>query len=390
MWKSRIVQRWMLMIVAVSFLLAAACTKRDQTASSTSQQATFRVACLIPLTGPGASLGEYLRNGIEMAKEEATAQYGSNLRLEVEYLDSQNQPQEGLNALRTALMQQRPDALICGLSSVSKAVAPVAEDEKLLTIVTTTALTGLPQGTQYVVRLYPTSEDFVAPVAGAMADAYDRIGVLYVNDDFGNSNQKLFRQMVESRGKQIVAAEPFELTQSDARSLLARVLSRNPDAVFVTGYGPAFTNVFKQLREQSASLPIYTEVGFANPAVLSALGPVAEGITFDVTPVELSEPTLASAADFRTKYQARFQAEPFMVAGFAHDSLMLLCQAAMKDGYFVAPTKEAVLACAPVHGVMGEITLDSEGESRIAMQLARRTQGRTVLLAPAPGRQAQP
>ena len=341
----------------------------------------LHIVALAPLTGPGASLGEYLRNGIELANEEVTNRYPGKIEITVELLDSKNQPTEGVSALQAALAQKRPDAIISAMSSVTKAVAPIVEREGILTIATTTALTDLPKGTKTVVRVYPTSDDFVRPIAAEMAKRFDRVAVLYVHDDFGDSNQRLFNEIIKSAGKQVTGSEPFELAQADSRTIIARLLATTPQAVFVTGYGPAFVAVFKQLKEARADLPIYTEIGFANPAILTALGQDADGIVFDGTEMELSDPKDQKIAAFQKQYRTRFGKEPYQVAGFAYDSILLLADGAMKSGSFAKPDKKAVISVSPFQGAMGTIHFDAEGECRVPLKLMKREAGKTVLLA---------
>jgi branched-chain amino acid transport system substrate-binding protein len=348
--------------------------------TSSEKSTKVKVIGLFPLTGPGASLGDYLKNGVQLAKEDAQKKY-PGIDLNIQLIDSKNQPKEGISALQSATISSAPDVLISGMSSVSKAVIPVVEQKNIPTIVTTTALSNLPQGTKNVIRMYPTSEDFVEPVANHMAKKLDKIAVLYVNDDFGKRNQEVFINTIKKAGKAITAAEPFELAQPDSRATIAKVLATNPKAIFVTGYGPSFINIFKQLREANKSIPIYTEIGFANPAVLTALGSTAEGIIFDGTEMELSQPSTPAVASFKTSYESKFKVAPYQVAGFAYDSISLIAQAKMKEGGSGKIDKSGMIALSPFQGVMGTITLDSQGESRIKLQLMKRVGGKTVKLA---------
>jgi branched-chain amino acid transport system substrate-binding protein len=339
-----------------------------------------KVIGLFPLTGPGASLGDYLKNGVQLAKEDAQKKY-PGIDIDIQLIDSKNQPKEGISALQSATTSSAPDVLISGMSSVSKAVVPVVEQKNIPTIVTTTALSNLPQGTKNVIRMYPTSEDFVEPIANHMAKKLDKVAVLYVNDDFGKRNQEVFADIIKKAGKTITVSEPFELAQADSRATIAKVLATNPKAIFVTGYGPSFINIFKQLRESNKTIPIYTEIGFANPAVLTALGTTAEGIIFDGTEMELSEPSTPSVVSFKTSYESKFKGAPYQVAGFAYDSISLIAQAKMKDGGSGKVDKAGMIALSPFQGVMGPITLDTQGESRIKLQLMKRVGNKTVKLS---------
>lgn len=340
---------------------------------------TLKVVALLPMTGPGASLGEYLHNGIELAKEEIDRRYKGRLRVHVEILDSKNLPREAISALRAQIARDRPHAVISGLSSVSSAIKPVVESEKITTVATTTALADLLDGTNHVIRVYPTSMNFVSPVVDYISDRLDRVAIVYVHDDFGASNHDVFRRLTNERGVSVVAAEPYELLQPETRSLVAKIIGARPQAVYIVGYGPAYTRLFTQFKEQAPKIELLADIALPNPAVLSALGNAAEGIVFNGTAAELTEPDSEAAATFKTRYMKRFGKEPFMVAGFAYDALMMLAEATqLVDGTLTAPTKQSLTALSPFKGIMGKITLDEKGENDIPLRLMIRRDGRTI------------
>ena len=340
----------------------------------------LHIVALAPLTGPDATLGEYLRNGIELAKQQAASRYPGKIEITVELLDSKSQPQESVRALQAALVQKRPDVILSAMSSVSKAIVPIAEREDILTIATTTALTDLTRRTKTVLRFYPTSDDVIRPIATHMSAKFDRVAILYARDDLGDNNHLLFGEIIKGAGKQITASELFEPSQVDSRTVIARLLATSPQAVFVTGHGPAFVEVFRQLKEAKADLAIYTEIGFANPSILGALGKDADGIIFDGTEMELTDPQDPEIAGFQKQYRSRFGAAPCQVAGFAHDSILLLTDAAMMSGAFAKPNKRSIIAGSPFQVMMGTIEFDAEGECRVPLEIMKREEGKTVLL----------
>lgn len=339
---------------------------------------TLEVVALLPLTGPGASLGDFLNNGITLAKEEIGRKFAGQMNVHVEVLDSKNLPGEAVSVLRAQLSRGRPHAVISGLSSVSSAIKPIVESEGILTIATATAREDILHDAAHIVRVYPTAINFVSPVVDQLATRFARVAIIYVHDDFGAGNYEVFRSLAATRGLTIVAAESYELLQSDTRSLVVKIAGAKPQAVYVVGYGPAYTRLFTQFKEQAPEVALFADIAFPNPAVLSSLGDAAEGIVFNGTDAELSEPKTAEAAAFRKSYRDRFAKDSFMVAGFAYDSLMMLAKVAMKSGTFVAPTKAALVALSPIDGIMGTIHLNASGECDIPLHPMIRDHGTTV------------
>lgn len=336
---------------------------------------TLRVAALLPMTGPGASFGEYVKKGLDVAKDEISARYGSRLTIDLDIVDSRSMPKDGVSALQASIAVKRPDAVIAALSAIAKAVVPVLEEEKILTVVTLTSLTGLPDGTKNVVRMYPTSADFVLPMAAYICKKHSRPAILYVNDDFGQSNRRIFSEAVAKAGKAVSAAEPYQIAEPDVRPIIQRVLNAKPDSVFVTGYGPAFVNVLRQVREMGSNLPVYSDIAFANPAVIDALGKAGDGIEFVGTDLDVTGKVGGVPGEFKKSYRRRFGSDPYLGAAFARDSLFLIAEGALKAGR--APAKGEVIGLSPFDGAGGKVQLNSEGENIVPVLLLRREKGET-------------
>lgn len=337
---------------------------------------TLRVAALLPMTGPGASFGEYVKKGLEVAKDHIAARYGSKLTIDLDIVDSRSMPKDGVSALQASIAVKRPDAVIAALSAIAKAVVPVLEEEKILTVITLTSLTGLPDGTKNVVRMYPTSADFVLPMAAYICKKHARPAILYVNDDFGQSNRRIFSEAVAKAGKTISAAEPYQIAEPDVRPIIQRILNGKPDSVFVTGYGPAFVNVLRQVREMGSNLPVYSDIAFANPAVIDALGKAGDGIEFVGTDLDVTGKVGGVPGEFKKSYRKRFGSDPYLGAAFARDSLMLIAEGALKAGQ--APTKGQVVGLSPFDGAGGKVELTSEGENKVPVRLLKREKGETA------------
>lgn len=342
----------------------------------------IRVVVITPLTGPTSAIGERVTHGVQIAIAQLAKQYPSQ-KYDVIYLDSKNQPKEAVSALNALASAKHIDAVICCVSSVSNAIAPLCEENRIPMVATTTTFTGLPQKYSNVVRMYPTSDAFVNSVAQYAKTNYSRLAVIYVNDDFGRSNTQAFKAIYLSDDRKIVREDSFELTETNHRVMLQRILKDRPDAVFLTGYGSTYSALILQLREINPDIPLLTDVAIANPDTLIHLGLASEKAIFSVTNVELSKSSSRASQEFRELYQEQFSKEAYMVAGFARDSLVLIAHAV--DGLASAKqplviTKKMLIDSTPIEGSVGRIQLDDEGECLVELKLATRINGTTELL----------
>ena len=114
---------------------------------------------------------------------------------------------------------------------------------------------------------------------------------------------------------------------------------------------------------------------------MTALGKDADGIIFDGTELELTDSKVEASSRFRSQYKSRFNSEPYQVAGFAYDSVLLLASGALKKGTFSIPDKTTLVSLSPFQGVMGPIEFDAQGECRIPLRLMKRQNDATVQIA---------
>lgn len=340
----------------------------------------LNVVAVLPMTGAASSLGAYMSNGVKLGTLSAERQYAGKIKINVTVVDSKSAPKDGVNALRYAMLTKKPDGFLVALSSVSNAVKPIVENERSLTIVTTTSMPGLPQGSSSIIRFYPTSESFVDILADHIEKRCQGVSILYVNDDFGYGNQQLMTQRLKERKKTIAFKDSFELLPRDVNSLIAKAASPSPDCIYLTGYGPGYQSIAKAFRETHPSIHLIADVGFSNPTVLEALGALAEGVAFVGLDVDLDKPSSAEAAAFAKEYIANWNARPYHVAAFAHDAIVALAAARMRapsSDQGVPPlTKKLVVEGSPYTGASGKLTLDANGEIMMKLVLMRRRDGK--------------
>src|SRR4051812_30300454 len=92
----------------------------------TTSHPSFKVGMLLPQTGPGASFADYLKKGADLAVGDINAR--EPRAIELVYGDSKNEPREGVTVFRQMVLTEKPPVVITALSSVTKAVAPLAKD----------------------------------------------------------------------------------------------------------------------------------------------------------------------------------------------------------------------------------------------------------------------
>jgi len=333
----------------------------------------LRVIALLPLTGGGASLGAFMKEGILMAKDDLHERHAGSLLIDLEVLDTKGSPVDAVSRLQAAIARQRPDAVIAALSPVARAIRPVIEEQGILTVITSTVLKNLARGSNHMVRVFANADDWTRPIARYANDHFDNLAIIHLQDDFGISILEAIRRDLAPGKTQIASINSFAMLQRDTRSLVMRVLQDNPDAVYVIGYGPGYINVLRALREADPQRPVLADSTFSDPAVLSALGDAADGVVFNGQAFNLSHPEDPVVQDFRARYAGRYGRLPYGPAALTYDALHAVIKAAQDgSGGFRRPTKRNLVALSPLQGVIGEVQIDQDGESSYPFMLIRR------------------
>ena len=225
--------------------------------NSTSEDKPTHVVVLIPETGPAAEYAKYSRMGFDLGIASAKAQ---GLAVpELIYADTRSNPKDALSALQQSLAVSSPSLVISLLSSVTKAIAPVAAEQGIPVIANAVAAPGLANPSQGLYRVFPTSDEVSALASSRLVElgAKNAI-VVYVNDEYGIGCRQTFAEQASLSGLEVLASEPFEVVQKDFRNQWERLLEQNPDALFIAGYGPGYAAVLQQLAERSYTCLLYT------------------------------------------------------------------------------------------------------------------------------------
>ena len=277
------------------------------------------ILALIPETGPAASLGDYLKNGFSMYLENHR-----NANVNIRYVDSQGNPRVALSGVEQAILIDRPDVVISAMSLICAASIPITEKENIFNVAILTTSEDILKGNVRVQRISPTTSDHLKPLTKYTIDNFDRLSLLYSNEEYGLSNANYFSGRFQSGDRKVVFKDGYSLGERETRILAQKAISVKPDVVYTTGFGPAYISIIKSLLESGYSGARISDSALDNPVVRRALGNAATGVIFTGTQVELSSPSSTKASLFRKIYVDKFGGEPMYIAALAYDTLSIL------------------------------------------------------------------
>lgn len=227
--------------------------------NSFAENTKLRVAAILALSGDAAPLAEGCRNGIRLAQEEHPD------AVEVRFEDDANEPSRTVTAYQRQANQN--DAVLTWTSSVSNAVAPLAERQKRVLVAIATD-PKVVQGKQYVFNYWVTPEAEVDVMLKEMKRR--RISsvarVTTMQDALISFKRIMDARLSEAKARIVFDVDTVSF-DNDFRMLLTRLKQAGPvDGIFANLYVGQVGLFARQARELGITAPLFNIETAEDPA----------------------------------------------------------------------------------------------------------------------------
>ena len=245
------------------------------------QQPTLKFGLAMPLTGGQALYGNDQVKAAQWAVDEINKKGGVNgKKLEMVLLDTQADPQVGIQAVNRLVSVEKVPVFVTAWSGVVKAVAPIANDNKVVELSVGAASPDIAKLGDYVYTTFPLADVDIKAVANySVKDmGKKRAAVLFINNETGIPAAAVYRDTVAKAGGQIVASESYDQKATDFTGPLLKIRAANPEIVHLQGLVSESPQVIAQARQLGINVPITSYSGIYNPKLIEQLGAAAEGV----------------------------------------------------------------------------------------------------------------
>jgi branched-chain amino acid transport system substrate-binding protein len=152
-----------------------------------------------------------------------------------------------------------------------------------------------------------------------------KIGLVCVNQTFGQQGCDAAEPAIEAAGGEIVARETHEVTDTNLTSKVLALKNAGVDGIVAFTFPNTGVVLFNQMAENGLNVPI---IGGAIPALAIATGNVTEAAVANVYGLDDCAPAVEErASEFAAAYEAEYGAPPTYSAAQAYDSLFIVKQA---------------------------------------------------------------
>lgn len=316
----------------------------------------------LPLTGPSASLGERVKQGMDLALDEVNA--GSGKKFLIVYEDDKGDSKTTVSTI-TKLIETDGVQEIVGLlkSDPLLAAAPVLNQHQVVLLSPTAGAAAITTAGDFIFR------NIEGPDAHGKADAAFFLGrgltktaVFSAKASNALSYADAFQTGYTQSGGALVYRAEYATDATDFRTEIAEAKSKGAQAFFIgTATAKDAGLVVKQARELEFKGTVLASVAAEAKELIDTAGAAAEGAFISSIPFDA---TTAEGQTFAQKYSAKYDqnADGFSANGYDAVHLIVSAITACKDAANTTCVRNFLYATKGYKGAGGLTSFDNNGD----------------------------
>ena len=322
-----------------------------------------------PLTGPQAHIGIDIRNGVQLAIEDANAAGteigGKKVKFKLVAEDDEANPTKAANVAQK-LVDSKVAAVVGHFNSgASIPASRIYSDAGVPQISpSSTNPKYTQQGFKTTFRVV-AHDDQQGPTIGRFALDNLKAKTIAVIDDstaYGQGLADAFEKTAKAGGANVVAREHTTDKDTDFRSILTKIKGLNPDLIMFGGIDPQAGPMVKQMGELGIKAKYIGGDGMQTPNFIKLAGPAAEGVMASMP--GLPKEKMPGGAQFLQKYKAKFNQDVELFAPMGYDAVMVFIDSMKRAGSTDPKKFLPEVGKTNYQGVIGPIAFDEKGDLR--------------------------
>ncbi len=327
------------------------------------EKESIKIGVILPLTGTSADAGGYIKNGLLLAQEELNLNSSLKYRYGLVFEDSHYSPMDGVTVIRKFIDIDKCKYIVGAYSSsVTLAVAPVAEESKVLLITPGSQSDEISVAGDYIFRTQINTaqeakflSDFIYNQIGSR-----RLAVLVINTAYGESVINNFSGAFKALGGNLGVVQKFDSKETDFRSYLLKIKDDGAEYVLMGNTRKQGAQILKQAYEMRLPAKFFGTSVIEGKELIEIAGFIAEGLIYPYPYDETSDNP--SQKQFQEKYLNKYGTKNEMLSANGYDTLYLLSYCAEKVGNNTDRVKDCLYQIEDYQGASGILTFDENGD----------------------------
>jgi branched-chain amino acid transport system substrate-binding protein len=352
---------------------------------------TYKIGGLFSVTGPTSFLGDPEKKSLQMAIDEINAKGGIDGRkLEAVIRDTEGIPDKAVLGANELISNEKVLAIIGpSLTQTTLPLVPLAESNKVPLISCAAGIEITEPVKPYVFKTAQNDVLAVATIYGHMKKNIKKVGILTVENSFGESGKKQLTSQAEQFGIQVVQAESFGGKDTDMTAQLTKIRAAQPDAIICWGTNPGPAVVARNAQQLNIKTPLYQSHGVASPKFIELAQDAAEGILLPTGKILVadqlpdSDPQKPVLKSYIEQFEKQFKMPVSGFGGYAYDAMHLLAKALKGtngDREKIRANFEKIAGHVGISGTFNFSPTDHNGLSQDAFVMVQIKDGKWKLL----------
>lgn len=315
----------------------------------------IEIGAILPMTGSGAQYGEEVRRGMVIAIEEindADGVKGVPLALRLE--DSATDPKTATLAFEKLTATSRVQVIITEVSGVVLALAPKANDKKVILFNVGAQNPKIRGAGPYVfsnINDASVESKLLAEFAFKNLNA-KKAAVLYADVAYGEGARSIFSDEFRRLGGTVVSQVSFREDGLDFRAQIGEVQGAKPEVVYLPGHTKDIAKILKQAYEQGFKPQWLSYTAFEGEDVIRIARKAAEGVIYTSMSLEYESASTITKG-FIDKFRSRYSSEPGIYSATGYDAVLMTVRAFESTENDASKIREFFLSMPAFEGASG-------------------------------------
>ena len=298
----------------------------------------IKIGGMLPLSGGASIEGRQIILGLQFAVEEWNARGGVlGRKIELVMEDDESNSTKGVTAVRRLIERDKVPFIVgTYATAVAAAASKVAAEYKvpMLSGGSTGAIAtdqNTP-GDPWFFRSWPDSNAQGEDTARAIVDKFKKtkVAIIHDNTNYGVTLAEQVTRVVASVGGSIVSKDSYNAGEQDFSSMLTKLRSLRPEAVYIGGWAGDGANIVRQAAEVGLRTQFVGSGSMISDDFIRLAGPACEGFAV-ASLYEASTPNPVGRA-FGERFAKRHNQDANTFSSLGFDSTSIGLEALRRVG----------------------------------------------------------
>jgi branched-chain amino acid transport system substrate-binding protein len=350
-------------LIALSLIVNsfAGCHSGDQK-TIIAKTKSIKIGAILPLSGDLAQYGESGKQGLTIALDEFKESH-KEVSCDVVVEDDKADVKVALSAINKLVSNDNVRIVVGAMASgVTLGIAPVINQKKIILIAPTSTASDVTNAGDYIFRVCVSDAFEGKSMADYISKNFprSRIGVVYINNDYGIGLKNNFVESANTIGLKIVMDNGYNPTQKDFKTIINKLKNEKVDLLYIVAQKEQL-NFFTQCKEMNYNPQFTGSTMIEDNDLLAQLGSFLEGTLYTYRSYNPAD-SGKSTQYFVNAYQKKYNKVPDFYAASVYDATRLALQTALDCGISKLEPKEYLYAVKDFNGVTGQIAFDKNGD----------------------------